>query len=262
MSRTARKKSASGIYHVMLRGADRRILFGDDNDCRTFLDILGKIKEKSKFRLYACCLMGNHVHLLIREGEEPLQTIMKRLGVAYVSYYNQKYDLLGHLFQDRFRSEPVDTDAYFLDVLRYIWQNPVKAGLSKTAKEYRWLRCGGIHDDEMMGSPEVYLHLKKYSFQTFLNSPCSKEHLDDPVYTRLTDGTAAETVCRKSGCGSVQEIGGWTEDRQAPALRTARRAGISIRQLSRLTGISKARIERLSREPVPFPSLPASFPAK
>ena len=129
MPRTARKKSVSGIYHIMLRGADRRIIFGDDEDCRTFLDILFRIRKKHNFSLYAVCLRGNHVHMLIREEEEPLQIIMKRLGVTYVSYYNLKYDLLGHLFQDRFRSEPVDTPAYFMDVLRYICQNPVKAGL-------------------------------------------------------------------------------------------------------------------------------------
>ena len=65
MSRMPRKKSNSGIYHVMLRGADRRIIFSDEEDCDRFLETVGRVKEISGFKLYAYCLMGNHVHLLL-----------------------------------------------------------------------------------------------------------------------------------------------------------------------------------------------------
>lgn len=82
--------------------------------------------------------MGNHVHLLLREGKEPLSQIFKRLGVRYVYWYNWKYKRTGHLFQDRFKSEPVEDDTYFLAVLRYIYQNPVKAGLCEKPEEYQW----------------------------------------------------------------------------------------------------------------------------
>ncbi len=244
MPRTARKKSVSGIYHIMLRGADRRIIFGDDEDCRTFLDILFRIRKKHKFSLYAVCLMGNHVHMLIREEEEPLQIIMKRLGVTYVSYYNLKYDLLGHLFQDRFRSEPVDTPAYFMDVLRYICQNPVKAGLCGAPREYQWLRCSGMHADEMLAPLEEYSPLSGQELLDFLAGPCMEPHLDDPVYRRMTDRTAIEIICRISGCAHVQEVGGLEKEPQEKLIIGARKAGISIRQLSRLTGISKTKIEK------------------
>ena len=104
----------------MLRGMDRRIIFTDDMDRYVFLKKVEKAKEKSNFKLYAYCLMDNHVHMLIKEQDEPLELIFKRIGVSYVSYYNKKYELYGHLFQDRFRSEAVESDPYFLDVLRYI----------------------------------------------------------------------------------------------------------------------------------------------
>ena len=71
MAREARKKSKTGIYHVMLRGADRRSLFYDDADNERFLQTLRRAKGESAFQLYAFCLMGNHVHLLLKEGEEP-----------------------------------------------------------------------------------------------------------------------------------------------------------------------------------------------
>lgn len=244
MPRSARKKSINGMYHIMIRGADRRIIFGDDEDCRTFMNIVSRIKAKHPFNLYACCLMGNHVHMLIREGEESVGVIIKRLGVTYVAYYNQKYDLLGHLFQDRFRSEAVETQAYFLDVLRYICQNPVKAGLCKTPKEYRWLSCSGLRADNVTDSLEEYTHLAGEDLRLFLNGPCTEDHMDEASF-RLTDRMAIERLCRICGCRNVQEIGGWSEKQQNEAIRAGRKAGISIRQLSRLTGISKTRIEKI-----------------
>ena len=92
MARQARRKSSTGLYHVMMRGADRRILFADDQDNLGFLLSLKRAKKASGFKLYAYCLMGNHVHLLIKEEEEPLEIVIKRLGVSYVYHYNEKYD--------------------------------------------------------------------------------------------------------------------------------------------------------------------------
>ena len=249
MPRSARKKASSGIYHVMLRGADRRIIFADDEDCRVFLDILRHTRKRAGFSLYAYCLMGNHVHLLVREGKDPLERIIKRLGVTYVSYYNQKYDLLGHLFQDRFRSEPVESTAYFLDVLRYICQNPVKAGLCGSPAEYRWLGCYGLKVNQDLDSLEEYTPMKGQELLEFLLGPCEEEHLEDLGGRRLTDREAIARLCRACGSDTVQEIGGWEPERMKAAVLAGRDAGISIRQMARLTGISKAVIERICGVP-------------
>ena len=82
--------------------------------------------------------MGNHIHLLIKPEKEPLEQVFKRIGGRYVYWYNVKYQRVGHLFQDRFKSEPVEDDSYFLTVIRYIHQNPVKAGLCKNIKDYKY----------------------------------------------------------------------------------------------------------------------------
>lgn len=97
MPRIKRRKSASGIYHVILRGNNRRLLFFDDQDCRQFLKTIEKVREVSGFRLYAYVLMNNHVHLLIGEGEEELSTIFKRICVSYAVYSNSRHDACGHL---------------------------------------------------------------------------------------------------------------------------------------------------------------------
>ena len=120
MPRKARQKAESGIYHVMLRGIDRQLIFEDTEDYLRFLNIVQECREICGFQLFAYCLMGNHVHLLLKVRNDDLETVFKRIGGRYVYYYNVKYQRIGHLFQDRFRSEPVDDDAYFLSVLRYI----------------------------------------------------------------------------------------------------------------------------------------------
>ena len=232
----------------MLRAADRIIIFSDDEDNQRFLEIVQRVKQESLFQLFAYCLMGNHVHLLLREGEEPLGMTFKRIGVSYVYYYNWKYQLHGHLFQDRYRSEQVEDDAYFLDVLRYICQNPVKAGLCAKPFEYPWLGCSGITEcDALLDEFGNLTDLKGDVLLRFVSERCDMDHLEDNGTKRLTDREAAERLRMACGCSNVQDIGGWTAEKRDTALRKALRTGVSIRQLSRLTGISKAIIERTAK---------------
>ncbi len=248
MSRMARVKSCTGLYHVMLRGADRRIIFSDDEDNRRFLEILQRVKQESLIKLFAYCLMGNHVHLLLREGEEPLGMTFKRIGVSYVYYYNWKYQLHGHLFQDRYRSEQVEDDAYFLEVLRYICQNPVKAGLCAKPFEYPWLGCSGITEcDALLDGFGNLTDLKGDALLRFVSERCDMDHLEDNGTKRLTDREATERLRMACGCSNTQDIGGWAAEKRDTALRKALGTGVSIRQLSRLTGISKAIIERITK---------------
>ena len=127
MPRQARKKSNSGIYHIILRGVNRQQIFEDNEDYYKFLQVVEESKAISGFELFAYCLMSNHIHLLLKEIQEPIEQIMKRITTRFVYWYNIKYQRSGHLFQDRYKSEPVEDDAYFLTVIRYIHQNPVKA---------------------------------------------------------------------------------------------------------------------------------------
>ena len=138
MPRTARAASQSGIYHVMFRGNELSDIFIDDEDRAKFLQTLFKKVQDEKFVIYAYCLMDNHVHLLIKGEHGKLGNLIKRINTGYVYYFNKKYGRVGHLFQDRFRSEPVDTESYFFDAVRYIHNNPVKACMVTAAGEYFW----------------------------------------------------------------------------------------------------------------------------
>lgn len=83
------------------------------------------------------------MHLMIREGMEDVAKIMKRITVSYVYYFNKKYKRIGHLFQDRFRSEIVEGDGYALSLTRYIHENPVKAGVVRGIGDYKWSSYNG-----------------------------------------------------------------------------------------------------------------------
>jgi len=100
-----------------------------------------RVKERESCAIYGYCLMGNHIHLLLHEKEEGLSVTMKRIGTSYAWWYNRKYNRVGHVFQNRFQSEVVETEAYLLGVLRCIHNNPVKANLTSMPEEHKWSSC-------------------------------------------------------------------------------------------------------------------------
>ncbi|MCR4673985.1 MAG: transposase [Lachnospiraceae bacterium] len=248
MPRKARCKSSTGIYHIIIRGADRRVIFSDDEDNLRFLKVLFQVKKETDFLLYAYCLMGNHAHFLIKEGEVPLGVVFKKIGCSYVYYYNRKYQLHGHLFQDRFKSENVETWTYFMNVIRYICQNPVKADICHNPFEYPWTGCYKILDKyELLDSFDEYYLMGKEELMEFIVQPSEVQCMEDLPPKRLTDREATEIICKICMCSHVQDIGGWEKARRNQAIVSAIGAGISIRQFSRLTAISKTTVERVVR---------------
>lgn len=138
MPRYARQVAESHIYHIMTRGNERKNIFLDKNDKIAFLKRLLKVKVEKKFFLYAYCLMNNHVHLLIKETDEELSRIMASLNTSYAAYFNKKYERVGHLFQDRYRSETINNEEHLLSAVRYIHNNPVKAKIVSHPQSYMW----------------------------------------------------------------------------------------------------------------------------
>jgi anaerobic selenocysteine-containing dehydrogenase/REP element-mobilizing transposase RayT len=138
MPRKARKLSSANVYHVMVRGNRKQDIFLEDEDRFKFIKVLKKVKQKGEYELCAYCLMNNHVHLLIKEKNEQISRVMKRINVSYANYFNQKYHQVGHLFQDRYKSEPIEDENYLLAVLNYIHNNPLNASIVKNLNEYVW----------------------------------------------------------------------------------------------------------------------------
>ena len=139
MPRSARKISNSKIYHIMTRGNEKGNIFWDCEDKNRYLKTLEFQKEKRGFEIYAYCLMSNHVHLILKElNDQDVSRIMQGINVSYSYYFNKKYERVGHLFQGRFRSEPIESKSYCLEATRYIHNNPIKASICKKVSNYNW----------------------------------------------------------------------------------------------------------------------------
>jgi len=236
----------------MLRGINRQTIFEDDEDRIKFLETLEKYKEISKFELYGYCLMDNHIHMLVKETEESISDVIKRVSSSYVHWYNMKYERVGHLFQERFKSENVETTLSFLRVLRYIHQNPLKAGLVKSIFDWKWT---SMH--EYVGTKKIvdiekgflFFHqdrdLSHHLFITFMMEDNDDQCLEYQVKTRMFDSQVREYLYSLgiSNNGMLQQMG--KADRDAILVQLKALKGVSIRQISRVTGISKSVIDRI-----------------
>ena len=249
MPRTARKISETGIYHVMLRGINRQNIFEDDQDRLYFMSVLASCKKVSGFRLHAFVLMSNHIHLLLEPLDEPLDMIFRRIGTRYAVWYNRKYQRAGHLFQDRFRSENVSTVQYYQTVLRYILQNPMKAGMEKHPGEYRWSsytayeKGQGIVTDtqyavELFGGREMLIqYLKQDNDDTVMD----EENHD----WRLRDDAARRIMRQITQCSSVSDFQKLDPDLQKKHAAEMYQERLSMGQIARLTGMSKTTVFRI-----------------
>ncbi len=253
MPRTARQKSESGIYHIIMRGINRQILFEDEEDSAKMVRTLQRYREKSKYELYAYCLMGNHLHLLLKEGQEPLETVMRRICGSYVLWYNKKYDRVGYLFQDRYKSEPVEGESYFLTVLRYIFRNPQKAGIVAKADEYAWSNYKDYLEKSFETDTAFALNLfdadEKKAVQRFIdwiNTENDEACLDITEKKQLPDVAAIKIIkkhCKVSNCTELQKL---EPDKRNEFIKDLKEGYcLSIRQLERLTGISRGIIQRI-----------------
>jgi REP element-mobilizing transposase RayT len=142
MPRQERLNAHNIIYHVFARGNNRTPIFYETSDYQRFLKNLERYRVDFDYRLYAYCLMPNHFHLLLQTKDATLSKIMQVLMTAYTMYVNKKRNQVGHVFQGRFRSIAVEKETYFLQVLRYIHLNPVKAGLVDSVQKYPWSSYG------------------------------------------------------------------------------------------------------------------------
>lgn len=137
MPRPARFLLSQSFYHVITRGNNKNTIFRFDTDYLSFLGLLARYKEELPFNLYHYCLMPNHVHMLIQTKKAPdFSLFMKKLNLSYFYYYKKLYGWVGHFWQDRFKSQPVGKDEYFIQCGKYIELNPVRANMVEKPEDY------------------------------------------------------------------------------------------------------------------------------
>jgi len=138
MPRFARVKYPGGIFHVIARCLNRDFLIEDDRDREKYLGLLGKTLGRTDASVLAYCLMSNHVHIVVRAGEDPLERLFKPVHTGYALWKNGRHGRLGPVFAGRFKSPLVDEEAYLLELVRYVHNNPVRAGIVPQAAASGW----------------------------------------------------------------------------------------------------------------------------
>jgi len=241
MPRQARQKSETGIYHVILRGINRQMIFEDDEDNERIIELLKAYKIKCGYRLFAYCLMGNHIHLLLKIENEGLDLVLKRVAGSYAYWFNQKYKRSGHLFQDRFRSEAIENDRYFFAVLRYIHQNPIKAGLCEDVSDYIYSSYGDYSRGEsvLVDIGYVFSMIDEKSFIELHSEGHDEKCMDVNNYDfRINDADAMAIIKTITMCENASDFQALDRGRRDLYIKALKSRGLSIRQISRLTGIS------------------------
>lgn len=242
MPRQARPVSESGFYHLILKGNGSWSLFEDRIDKEVFLDKLGKSFERIPVQLIAWCLMSNHVHLVVCEREGNLNKAMQSLMTAYARYLNNRQDKSGHVFEDRYWSGVIEDDAYLLEAVRYVHNNPQNAGICE-AQDYYWSSYG-----EYCGTPEA---IHAADTELILDMVGGSEQLREFCAARVSqtytpyrghripeDEVQAIATAALAG-RNPRSVGEGDGVARAADIRLLKEVGLSKAQIERCTGLGR-----------------------
>ena len=244
-----RRLSEGDVYHVFSRGVGKQIVFEDAKDRRAFLAIFEKALTECDIQVLAWCLMDNHFHLLLRGRIDEIARFMKMLLASYAKRFNKRHGRSGHLFQSRYGSEPIDSETYLLQAVRYIHQNPEKAGIAP-AQRYKWSSYS-----EYVCAPRITTTAPvldtfgtKKAFEDFHRRESSfslREYADQ----------RGEAAAKQALLTAVDELGEKTlhavrslpKDERNRCIARLKRRGLTARQIERLTGVSRSTVARIAK---------------
>jgi REP element-mobilizing transposase RayT len=209
MPRKSRIDAPGALHHIMVRGIERRKIFKDNKDRVNFVERLGHIIKDTSTSCFAWSLLSNHVHLLLVTGDHPISTVMRRLLTGYAVTFNRRHKRYGQLFQNRYKSILCQEDPYFIELVRYIHLNPLRAKIVKNYSSLsRYGYCGhGVilgnkgNDwqdvDYVLGFFGKKMKIAQKQYKEYVNKGIEKGRRPDLV-----------------GGGLIRSLGGWSEARK------------------------------------------------
>ena len=251
----------------MLRGNERKDIFIDEEDKGKFIKIVFKKKADKAFKLYAYCIMDNHLHLVIQEQKEAISKVIKKIATSYAYYFNTKYKRVGHLFQGRYKSETIEDEPYLLSVIRYVHNNPQKAEITKKEK-YRWSSYSNYidilnHHTEIPEIKEVleifssdtkkalkeFIHYSnKYEDMNFLEmKEVIKSEIDEENVNQYINGYLQSRNLKKEDLKRREH----TTQKEDLIQQLTKRSNLSKRKIAILIGVNRETVRKVSKEPSP-----------
>ena len=205
MPRQARLDAPGTLHHVIIRGIEKKLIVMGDIDRTDFIERMGALALELKTPIYAWALMSNHAHILLRSGPKGLSTFMRRLLTGYAGSFNRRHRRHGHLFQNRYKSIICDEDTYFIELVRYIHLNPLRAKLVESLSsldKYPW--CGHA---VLLGATK---HVWHHSDDTLLWFGKSVGAARRAYRTYVQEGILAGRRPELVGGGLIRSQGGWS----------------------------------------------------
>jgi len=215
MARRPRVFAPGLLYHVIVRGNQGRKTFQSDEDYTVYLDRLERYRLKCHIRVYAYCLMPNHVHLLVETGSIALAKFMQGLQQSYTQYFNRRHRKVGHVFQGRYKAIICEREKYLWALVRYIHLNPVRARLARRPEAYRYSGHNSYLANRpariVEGRPILRLFGGKKAYERFVLEGIGEDHND--AYYVVED----QRFLGDEGFG--EEISRGSEAKEGPARR-------------------------------------------
>ena len=255
MPRKRRNFGTNGLNHCIVRGIDKRDIFFDDQDRRKFLKGLKEFKLKYKVKLGTYTLMQNHVHLIIQGKNENISRFFQGILVSYSSYFNNKYDRVGHLFENRFKNKVIDSEDYLKNLVKYIHFNPEKAGICQ-AKRYKWSGYSELFKDETWLDSDIILSHYGESLEEARkilmeqhSSKLDKYYEDFAEYEmvyKLTDEQVKALIDKKMEQYPKKDNKSWDGIYKNSIINEILNTkGVTINQVSRITSINRILLKKI-----------------
>lgn len=166
MPRTARKISSTGIYHVIMRGINQEYIFQKNRYKHSIIRIMKEKLEDTSIEIYGYCIMDNHIHIILKADMSEFSKFLSKVNISFALYYNYINERSGYVFQNRFKSYPIEDERYFWSCLRYIHNNPNKANIVKEPSHYKWSSYRGYTTgNDLLLDSKAYILMKS----NFLN---------------------------------------------------------------------------------------------
>ncbi|MGD8613011.1 MAG: transposase [Desulfobacterales bacterium] len=225
MPRKALIDAPGALQHIIVRGIERKGIFFDDQDRDHFVDRLGTVLPESSAGCYAWALIPNHFHLLLRSGDVSISTVMRRLLTGYALSFNRRHRRHGPLFQNRYKSILCQQDPYFLELVRYIHLNPLRAGVVSDYKALGKFAYSG-HAAVLGQNPHVFQDVDTVLSLFAKKRSAARKKYSAFVHEGISHGHRPELV----GGGLIRSAGGWS------AVKGLRRSNAHLKGDERILG--------------------------
>ena len=225
MPRQSRIDAPGALHHIIARGIGRRNIFDDDHDREQFLERLDTIIAQTQTCCFAWALIPNHFHLLLRTGEAPVATVMRRLLTGHAAAYNRRHRRSGHLFQNRYKSILCQKDNYLLELVRYIHLNPLRAKLVCDLRGLASYPYSGHR--ALVGKGDYPWQDTAYVLKQFGSTvTAARQKYREFVANGISQGQRPDLI----GGGLIRSMGGWE------AVKASRLAKVFMKGDERILG--------------------------